>query len=166
MARGEGPNASSVTFTRKKGYAEADAGAYVLRTSHEDWSVERVVRTYWRLTEIESTFRALKTDLGLRPIWHVKPRRIAAHLFIAVLAFHGVHLLRTRLKAKGIPLSWGSLRRRLRRWGRITTTIEETNGGLIVNRQDVRPGAELANIARAVGVEPRLHRRRSRTRRD
>ena len=114
------------------------------------------MRTYWRLTEIEATFRSLKTELGLRPIWHVKHSRIAAHLFLAVLAYHGVHLIRTRLKARDIPCR-GRDPHPATALVRMTTTIRETNGRLIVNRQDVRPPAQVAQIARAVGVEPYHH---------
>ena len=58
--------------TRRPQYDEADerAGAYVLRTSHVDWDIETILRTYWRITDIEATFRSLKSELGLRPIWH------------------------------------------------------------------------------------------------
>ena len=166
VTRGEGPNATAVVWTRTKRHAARDAGvgSYLLRSSRTDWATERIVRTYWRLTEIEATFRSLKTELGLRPIWHVNRSRIAAHLFLAVLAYHGVHLIRTRLKARDIPLSWEAIRTRLRPWVRLTTTIRETNGRLIVNRQDVRPPAHLVQIARAVGVEPHPHRRRTRQR--
>ena len=62
--------------------------------------------------------------------------------------------------------SWDGIRTRLRPWVRMTTTIRETNGRLIVNRQDVRPPAQLARIARAVGVEPHHHRRRTRRKPD
>ena len=168
VEKGEGPDATAVVWRRTKRYGARDAGAgsYLLRSSHVGWGTEQIVRTYWRLTEIEATFRSLKTELGLRPIWHVKHSRIAAHLFLAVLAYHGVHLIRTRLKARDIPLSWDGIRTRLRPWVRMTTTIRETNGRLIVNRQDVRPPAQLARIARAVGVEPHHHRRRTRRRPD
>ena len=168
VTKGEGPNATAVEWTRTKRYGARDAavGSYLLRSSRTDWDTEQIVRTYWRLTEIEATFRSLKTELGLRPIWHVKRSRIAAHLFLAVLAYHGVHLIRTRLKAHNIPLSWAGIRTRLRPWVRMTTTIRETNGRLIVNRQDVRPPAHLAQIARAVGVEPHHHRRRTRRKPD
>ena len=168
VTKGEGPNATAVEWSRTKRYGARDAavGSYLLRSSRTDWDTEQIVRTYWRLTEIEATFRSLKTELGLRPIWHVKRSRIAAHLFLAVLAYHGVHLIRTRLKARDIPLSWEAIRTRLRPWVRMTTTIRETNGRLIVNRQDVRPPAHLARIARAVGVEPFHHRRRTRQRPD
>ena len=104
----------------------------------------------------------LKTELRLRPIWHSKDSRIAAHLFIGVLAYHGVHLIRTRLRARGITLSWEFIRHRLCTWVRITTTVREVSGGLIVNRQDVRPSAEVAQIAAAAGVKPQIHRRRQR----
>ena len=87
---GAGPNATAVRWRRTKRHAARDAGAgsYLLRSSRTDWGTEQIVRTYWRLTEIEATFRSLKTELGLRPIWHVKRSRIAAHLFLAVLAYH------------------------------------------------------------------------------
>ncbi len=40
-----------------------------------------------QLTQIESVFRSLKTDLGIRPIYHQKEDRIDAHIFIAFLAY-------------------------------------------------------------------------------
>ena len=82
------PLAAAVRWQRNDQHARKDAGAgtYVLRTSHTDWDLERVARTYWQLTEIEATFRSLKSEIGLRPIWHAKQDRIRAHLFIAVLA--------------------------------------------------------------------------------
>ena len=156
------PKAVAVRFERREKYDEADAsaGAYLLRTSQVEWEPERVVRTYWRLTGIEATFRSLKTDLGLRPIWHRKASRIKAHLFIALLAYHAVRLIRTRLRKRGIRLSWRSIRERLRPWVRVTTTVRAADGALIVNRQDVRPDAEAAELARGMGVRALLYRRR------
>ena len=162
VEKGKGPNATAVKWNRREKYEEADAsaGAYLLRTSHRDWKVEKVLRTYWRLTGVEATFRSLKVDLGLRPIWHRKDARIAAHLFIALLAYHAVRLIRTRLGAAGIRSSWSTLRDRLRPWGRVTTTMRTEDGSLIVNRQDVRVGAELAEVGRVMGVRRSLYRRR------
>ena len=64
------PNAISVTFVHKETFNQADqtAGGYVLRTSPTNWSLERIVRTYLQLTDIEATFRTIKSDLGLLPI--------------------------------------------------------------------------------------------------
>ncbi len=50
----------------------------------------------------------------------------------------------------------------MRSWVRITTTVRQVNGALLVNRQDVRPLAKVTMISWAAGVEPRIHRHRSR----
>ena len=39
------------------------------------------------LTDIEATFRSLKTELGLRPVYHQKEDRVTGRLFITLLAF-------------------------------------------------------------------------------
>ena len=157
--------ARAVRWQRNRQHARKDAraGTYVLRTSHTDWDLERVARTYWQLTEIEATFRSLKSEIGLRPIWHAKRDRIRAHLFIAVLAYHGVHLLRRRLGAQGHHDSWESIRRKLATWMRLTTTLVSAEGERIECRQDTRPDADVAALARAAGVQPELHRVRTRT---
>ena len=157
--------AAAVRWERNDQHARKDAraGTYVLRTSHTDWDLERVARTYWQLTEIEATFRSLKSEIGLRPIWHAKRDRIRAHLFIAVLAYHAVHLLRRRLGAHGIHDSWETIRRKLSNWMRLTSTLVTAGGERIECRQDTRPDPEAAALARAAGVQPELHRVRTRT---
>ncbi len=108
-----------------------------------------------------TSFRSLKSELGLRPIWHRLDRRVAAHLFVAVLAYHGVHLLRTQLRAHGLHWSWQSLRERLAGWMRVTTSVQAADGQLLCSRQDVQPGAEAVRIAQAAGLAVRAHRRRA-----
>ena len=122
--------AQAVTLRRSAEHERGTerAGSYVLRTSHTDWDLERVVRTYWRLTDIEATFRSLKGEVGLRPVYHTKAERIRAHLFIAVLAYHGVHFLRQRLAQAGRRDSWATLRGKLSRWTRVTTTLQAADG--------------------------------------
>ncbi len=154
VTRGEDGNASAVTWARNAIHEDkdAEAGFYVLRTSHCDWDIETVIRTYWRLTDIEATFRSLKSDLGLRPIWHHKTSRIIAHLFIAVLAWHAVQLLRTRLAGHGRHDSWSMIRNKLGRWRRLTTTMTAVDGSRIAIRYDARPDPEACAIGRDAGV--------------
>ncbi len=163
-ATGKQAKAAAVEYKQKPKHAAVDAGAggYMLRTSHADWDVERVLRTYWTLTAVEATFRELKSSLGLRPLYHRLNARVSAHMLISVLAYHAVHLIRTRLREQGIRLSWQSIREELRDWTRVTTTVRATDGAQITNRQDVRPTPEAARIARAAGLQPRLYRRRMR----
>ena len=162
--RGDGDKAKAVIFTRKASFDESDdlLGACILRTSHTDWDLETILRTYHRLTDIEAVFRELKGELGLRPIWHTREDRIQAHLFIAVLAYHAVQLIRTRLRGQGMALRWQSIRQRLRPWMRITTTLQTVHGEQIVTRQDGRATVEQAEIVKAAGLTPGLYRVRTR----
>ena len=52
-------------------------GVYCLRSNETDWSEQRLWRTYALLTDLEAVFRALKSELGLRPIHHRTLRRAA-----------------------------------------------------------------------------------------
>jgi len=75
------------------------------------------------LTDLEATFRSMKTELGLRPVYHQKEERVTAHLFITLLAYHLVHTIRYQLKMKGIHLSWNSIRQQLSSQQRITVSM-------------------------------------------
>ncbi len=158
----QGAYATAVTWNYSSQHQKADeqAGSYVLRTSHTDWSDDRIVKTYRSLTEIEATFRDMKSELGLCPDWPRLNRQIQTHLFITVLAYHVVQTLRFQFKQQGIHWSWMSIRQHLRNWKRVTTTMKTKEHRTITNRQDVRPSAEQAQLAHAVNMKIGLYRRR------
>ncbi len=139
-------NAESIIVTRLPAHEDrvSSSGGYVLRTSLEDRDLETIVRTYWRLTEIEATFRMMKSDLGLRPIYHSKDERIEGHLFITVLAYHLAHFVRTKCKAEGIHSSWATMRTELNRVHRITTRMVKTKTRYLITKidQDLSPFLE------------------------
>ena len=114
------------------------AAAVTLRRSEQD--AERIVQTYWQLADIEATFHSLKSEAGLRPVYHRKPEHVRGHLFIAVLAYHAIHLLRRRLQARGIHASWATIRHQLSRWMRQTTRLQAEDGSWIETRQDHATG--------------------------
>ena len=136
----------------------------MMRTGHADWDVERVRCAYWTLTEVESTFRELNSTLSPRPIRHRLDRRNSGHRLIAVLAYHAVHLVRMRLKARGVLVSWASIRNRPANWVRVTMTLQKVGGSQICIPQHVRPDAAAFEISWAAGVVPRLDQRRTRSR--
>jgi hypothetical protein len=74
-------------------------GRSLLRTNLSADNPELLWRCYLQLVFVEEAFRTLKGDLGLRPIYHHKPERIEAHLFVAFLAYCLSITLRQRLKA-------------------------------------------------------------------
>ena len=65
----------------------------------------------------------MKSDLGLRPIYHSNDERIEGHLFITVLAYHVAQLVRTKLKKAGIHDSWNTIRNELNEIKRVTTKL-------------------------------------------
>jgi hypothetical protein len=58
-----------------------------LRTNLADYDPDVLWRYHMQMVFVEEAFRTLKSDLGLRPIFHQKPARIEAHLFVAFLAY-------------------------------------------------------------------------------
>jgi hypothetical protein len=62
-------------------------GAYLLRTNLLEHDPERLWGQYTQLTELESVFRTLKSELNLRPIFHRIQSRVEAHILIAFLGY-------------------------------------------------------------------------------
>lgn len=61
-------------------------GCYVLRTNVHG-SAADLWHSYIQLTEAEAAFRIQKDDLRIRPIWHQKEERVAAHILVCFLAY-------------------------------------------------------------------------------
>ena len=73
-------------------------GCYLLRTNMAGRDPAELWQYYMQLVVIEEAFRTLKGDLGLRPIFHKKPSRIEAHVFIAFLSYCLSITLRQQLR--------------------------------------------------------------------
>jgi transposase len=123
-----------------------------LRTNEVHWNEQTLWRTYIMLTDLEAVFRALKSELGLRPVYHQKTGRVDAHLFISVLAYHLVHTLRLQLKAQGIHLSWESVRLQLEGQDRVTVILRRDDGKLYHIRKATRPEPRQQIILDALGL--------------
>jgi transposase len=130
-------------------------GVYCLRTNQEDWDEPTLWRTYTLLTDLEAVFRSLKSELGLRPIFHRKTDRVSGHLFISVLAYHLVHTIRFQLKAAGIHLSWEGVRRALAGQDRVTVTLKRADGKTVHIRKATRAEPRQQAIYDALGISDR-----------
>ena len=127
-------------------------GVYCLRTNQTDWDSERLWRTYTLLTDLEAVFRSLKSELGLRPVFHHKEGRVDGHLFITVLAFQFVQIIRKRLREKGISDSWDSLRATARIQRRVTVSFRRADERMLHVRKSTRPEVELRAIYDALSL--------------
>jgi hypothetical protein len=88
-------------------------GTYVIETTHIDLSETEIWSLYMTLTRVEEAFRSLKTDLGLRPVYHQTAERSRSHLFLSVLAYHLLSDIEYRMKEKGDCRRWSSLQETL-----------------------------------------------------
>ena len=62
-------------------------GHYLLRSNLTSEDPALLWKRYVQLTQIESVFRSLKSELGIRPIYHQLEHRADAHALIAFLAY-------------------------------------------------------------------------------
>jgi hypothetical protein len=79
-----------LTWTRQAdwdAWAAASEGCYLLRSNVTDLAPADLWRTYIQLTDVEDAFRAQKSDLCVRPIWHQLDRRVEAHILFSYLAY-------------------------------------------------------------------------------
>ncbi|MFA5920496.1 MAG: IS1634 family transposase [Methylococcaceae bacterium] len=149
-------NAIRIKWRREPQSEQKDhhCGSYCPRTNIPNWSEEQLWTTYTMLTEIEATFRSLKTDLGLRPVYHHKEDRVTGHLFITLLAYHLVHTLRYQLKQQGIHLSWDSIRNIMSTQQRITITLPTDDNKTIHLRTTTKPELRQKQIYAALSIKP------------
>ena len=88
VKRSDGGTQIIWSFNREQQeWLDKSDGAYVLQSNVTDWSAEDLWRAYIQLTDAEEAFRIHKTDMGMRPVWHQKTDRVAAHIFVCFLAF-------------------------------------------------------------------------------
>lgn len=151
-----GKTACALTWekTPVAGTMATHPGVYCLRSNESTWDEQRLWKTYTMLTDIESVFRSLKAELGLRPVFHFKEDRVDGHLFITVLAYQCVQVVRTKLKAAGINDSWASLRKTLSVQHRVTASLRRKDGHTMHVRKSTQAEPSLLAIYKALGINP------------
>ncbi len=71
----------------RKTWRESREGAYLLRTNLQAGTAEQLWSKYMQLTEAEASFRALKSELSIRPLFHQLEPRVKAHVMVAFLGY-------------------------------------------------------------------------------
>jgi len=125
----ETDKAKNIKWSRKE--TDKTSGVYCLRTNRKDLDVQQIWDIYTMLTEIEDAFRCMKSELGLRPIYHQKEARCDGHIFITVIAYHLMHTIRHKLRHRGIRFCWATIRTQLSTHVRITTTMKRKDNKVI-----------------------------------
>ena len=140
-------------INQRKKMDERFSGSYYLRTSRTDLSEQEIWNLYVSLTDVEDSFRSMKSYLGLRPNFHQKDERIKGHIFISVLAHHVVNSIQNLLHRSGIYLQWHTIRELLSVQHRVTTQMTTKQGRIIWIRNTSEPEPFHYPVADALSIK-------------
>jgi len=133
---------ASVTWvenTERKALATRLDGGYLLKTDRQDLTDEEIWRTYILLTRVEAAFRAMKSPLCERPIFHRLQHRVQTHIFLCVLAYHLLVAIEKLFLEAGIHTSWATLREELTTHQVVTVVLPASNGDVLKIRKGSTP---------------------------
>jgi transposase len=149
----ENKNAVDIKWVKNTIKPKENHGVYFIRTSLDSKEEQTLWSIYNTLTEIEATFRVLKTDLALRPVFHKKDNNIESHLFLGLLAYQIVATIRHQLKQKGINHDWRNIVRIMNTQKEITSKMKGEKGKTIMIKKCSNPTMEAKRIYDALGYK-------------
>ena len=114
--------------------------------SLEGQSQEMLWQFYNTIREIEATFRVLKTDLDLRPIYHQKDESTMAHLHVGLLAYWVVNTIRHQLKKEKIHSGWSEIVRVMNTQKAVTTLAQNDKDEVIQIRRCTEPNQKVQKL--------------------
>jgi hypothetical protein len=119
-------------------------GRYLLRTNMTADDPALIWHCYRQLCQVEEAFRTLKGDLGLRPIFHKKPERIEAHLFVAFLAYCMMTTLRQQLRGHAAGLMPRVVLEKLATIQMLDVAVPTTDGRELLLVRHTEPSTDVA----------------------
>jgi transposase len=140
----------------KKASATRLDGAYILKTDRLDLSAEEAWRTYILLTRVETAFRDLKSPLAERPIFHHVARRVQAHIFLCLLAYHLLVAIEHTLLTVGVHTSWATIRATLESHVVNTIVLPLADGRVLSIRKGSEPTADQRAIYHALRMTEQI----------
>jgi hypothetical protein len=149
-----GPPAQVVWQARPErwDWVAARAGAYLLRTNLIHTDPAQLWEQYVQLTEAEAAFRALKSELAIRPLWHQTDARVQAHILVAFLGYALWVALKHTLKRAGSPLSPAHALDCLRGIQSGDLLLETTDGRTLRLRRVSRPDRRQQLLCAQLGL--------------
>ena len=135
-------NAETFTFRWRKDklrQALRREGRYLLRSNLPAEDPARLWQHYVQLTEIEAVFRALKSDLAIRPLYHQKDSRIEAHIFVSFLAYCLYITLGQRLRTLAPGLTPRTVLEKMSAIQMVDVWVPTTDGRLLILPRYTQP---------------------------
>jgi transposase len=142
----ENVKAIDLKWSKKTPTPRSSEGVYFIQTNLDESQETTLWTIYNTLTEIEATFRVLKTDLSLRPVFHKKDENTEAHLFLGLLAYQLVAFIRYQLKQHNINHDWRNIVRRMNTQKMVTSSMKTKGGKLIRIKKSSLPKVKVREI--------------------
>jgi len=136
-------------------------GEYFLRYSKEILTEKQIWDTYNLTRDVEATFRCLKTDLDIRPVFHQKDAYIEPHIWLGIVAYQIVNYIKLRLAEKGINYSWSTIVEKMQAQQCSLQSVNKAGGGKIYTKLCTRPNPDLSAIYSALSFKERPFVRKS-----
>jgi len=128
-------------------------GVYFLRTTLKQNDEKTLWTIYNTLTAIEATFRTLKTDLNIRPVYHQKDDRTSAHIHLGVLAYMLVNTIQHKLKLNGINHSWSNIVRIMNTQKVVTSSFKNDKNKVTILKKCSQANSEVTRIYNALNYK-------------
>ena len=142
---GEAVSRQTFTFQldkEKLQKAELRDGHYLLRSNLRGENSAVLWELYIQLTQIEAAFRTLKSELGLRPIYHQVEKRVEAHIFVAFQASALSVTLKQRLVALAPGLTPRAVLEKLATMQMLDVCLPTTDGRWLIMPRYTQPEPE------------------------
>jgi transposase len=144
---GQGVTRQTFTFSLDKTRlkeAELRDGHYLLRTNLTAEDPAVLWDRYIQLTQIEAAFKCLKSELGIRPIFHQLEHRVEAHILVAFLAYCLSVTLKHRLAAYAPGLTPRAVLEKLAAIQMLDVILPTTDGRHLLMPRHTEPEPDLA----------------------
>jgi transposase len=132
--------------------AELRDGHYLLRSNVTADDPKVLWERYVQLTEIEAVFKALKSDLAVRPIHHQLEHRVEAHIFVAFLAYCLMVTLKKRLQAHAPGLTPRAVLEKMKTIQMLDVWLPTTDGRHLVMSRYTQPESDQELVMRKLGL--------------
>jgi len=133
--------------------AELQDGHYLLRSNLAGEDPAVLWERYMQLAQIEAAFKAMKSELGIRPLYHQLGHRVEAHILVAFLAYCLLVTLKNRLQVLAPGLTPKAVLEKLATIQMLDVWFPTTDGRWLVMPRFTQPGADQAILLHKLKLE-------------
>ena len=133
--------------------AELQDGHYLLRSNLVGEDPAVLWERYIQLAQIEAAFKAMKSELGIRPLYHQLGHRVEAHILVAFLAYCLLVTLKNRLQVLAPGLTPKAVLEKLATIQMLDVWFPTTDGRWLVMPRFTQPEADQAILLHKLKLE-------------